>query len=76
MPEKKQGKKLEYKDKDGNTLYGFSQTQLERTNARLNSVVLGLKILIILLVILVVGVGLFLGWIAKNDVVTRIIYGF
>lgn len=68
--------KMEYKDEKGNTLYGFSQTNLEQTNAKLNNVVLGLKILIILFVIMLIGIGLIIGWISYNDVITRLIYGY
>jgi len=68
-------KDMEYKDKEGNTLYGFSQVHLERTNNRLNDMVLGLKLLIILFVVLLVGMAAFMGWIAYNDIVTRLITG-
>jgi len=68
--------KLEYKDEQGNTLYGFSQTNLDQTNAKLNNVVLALKVLIILFVVLMIGVGLIIGWISYNDVITRLIYGY
>ncbi len=68
--------RMEYKDEKGNTLYGFSQTNLDNTNAKLNNVVLGLKVLIILFVILLLGVAVFIGWVAYNDVLTRLIYGY
>lgn len=71
-----QQKGVEYKEKDGTVLYGFSQTHLEKTNKQLSQVVFGLKILIILLVIILIGTGLLLGWISYNDVVTRLIYGY
>ncbi len=67
---------MEYRDEKGNTLYGFSQTSLDQTNAKLNNVVLGLKILIILFVIFLIGVGLIIGWISYYDVITRLIYGY
>lgn len=71
----KKDKELTYKDEKGNTLYGFSQTNLEETNRRLNNLVLGVQVLIILFFILLVGTALFMGWIAYNDVITRMIYG-
>jgi hypothetical protein len=73
MPDKKN---LVYKDEKGNKLYGFSQVNLERTNQRLNSVVIGIKLLIVLFVILLIGMAIFLGWVAKNDIITRLIYGY
>jgi|TARA_B100001971_G_C18150961_1_gene515795 hypothetical protein len=65
-----------YKDKKGNTLFGFSQVSLERTNIKLNGVVMGLKILIFLFVLLLIGMGAFIVWVAQNDVITRMIYGY
>jgi len=73
MPQKKGPT---YKDRDGNTLYGFSQTSLDKTNSRLNGVIMGLKVLIFLFVLLLIGIGAFTVWIAQNDVITRIIYGY
>lgn len=67
---------MNYKEKDGKVLYGFSQTNLDKTNAKLNSVVLALKVLVILLIIflaLIVGI---IAWFGYNDVITRLIYGF
>ncbi|MDD5331516.1 MAG: hypothetical protein PHE43_01680 [Candidatus Nanoarchaeia archaeon] len=68
--------KPQYKDKEGSVLYGFSQTHLEKTNKHLGQVVFGLKILIILFVLMLVGTALLIGWISYNDVVTRIIYRY
>ena len=73
MPQKKGPA---YKDKEGNTLFGFSQTSLDRTNAKLNGVVMGLKILIFLFVLLLIILGATAVWIAQNDVITRLIYGY
>ncbi|MDD5254020.1 MAG: hypothetical protein PHG05_02860 [Candidatus Nanoarchaeia archaeon] len=67
---------IQYKDKDGSVLYGFSQTHLEKTNKQLSQVVFGLKVLIILLVVLLVSAGILLGWVSYNDVITRIIYRY
>jgi hypothetical protein len=73
MPQKN---KVQYKDKEGNVLYGFSQTHLERTNKHLSQVVLGLKILIVLFILMLVGAAIFMGWISYNDVITRLIYRY
>lgn len=73
MPQKKGPS---YKDGDGNTLYGFSQTSLDRTNTKLNGVVMGLKILIFLFVLLLIAAGAFALWLAQNDVITRLIYRY
>jgi len=76
-------KKVQYKTEDGKVLYGFSQThlddtkkRLEHTNRQLGNVVLGLKILIVLFAVLLAGAAIFFGWVAYNDVVTRMIYGY
>nr|MBI4156559.1 hypothetical protein [Candidatus Woesearchaeota archaeon] len=75
-PKKIQKKKpISYKDDDGNTLYGFSQTHLEETNRKLNNLVLGVQVLIILFFVLMLGFAMFMGWVAYNDVITRMIYG-
>ena len=74
MAEKK--KNLNYKTKEGDVLYGFSQTNLEKTNARLNNISFNLKILIILFIVFLIGAIIFMGWVAYYDVITRIIYGF
>ena len=67
---------MNYKDKDGKVLYGFSQTNLDKTNAKLNSVVSALKVLIILFIILLVAVGTLVIWLGYNDVITRLIYKY
>lgn len=72
---KKSQKPLSYKDEKGNTLYGFSQINLEETNRKLNSLTLGVQVVIVLFFIFLVGIALFMGWIAYNDVITRMIYG-
>ena len=67
---------MNYKQKDGKVLYGFSQTNLDKTNAKLNSVVGSLKVLIILLIVLLAMTILFFAWLGYNDVLTRVIYGY
>jgi len=66
---------VEYKDKDGKVLYGFSQTQLDKTEKELRQVTVSLRILIILFIILLIGITAFMFWVAKNDIITRLIYG-
>ncbi|MBI2668173.1 hypothetical protein HYX17_05405 [Candidatus Woesearchaeota archaeon] len=73
MPQKKGPT---YKDGDGNTLFGFSQTSLDKTNAKLNGVVIGLKILIFLFVLLLIILGATAVWLAQHDVITRLIYRY
>lgn len=67
---------MDYKQKDGKILYGFSQTNLDRTNAKLNSVVVALKILIVLFILFMVSMATVIIWLGYNDVITRLIYGF
>ena len=69
-------KPMEYKDEKGNVLYGFSQTSLDRTNAKLNDMVFAMKVLILLFAILLIAVALFIGWLSYHDVITRIIYKY
>lgn len=66
-------KPLEYRDERGNTLYGFSQTNLDHTNAKLNDISLALKLLIILLIFMIVGLFILIEWAAYNNIITRII---
>jgi hypothetical protein len=75
MALEKKEKKLTYKDEQGNTLYGFSQTHLEQTNKKISNLVLGVQVLIVLFFVFLVGLALLMGWIAYNDVITRMIYG-
>ncbi|MBS3095199.1 hypothetical protein J4231_00810 [Candidatus Woesearchaeota archaeon] len=67
---------MNYKQKDGKVLYGFSQTNLDKTNARLNSVANSLKALIVLFIILLIVILGFVIWAGYNDVLTRLIYGY
>jgi len=67
---------MNYKEKDGKVLYGFSQTNLDKTNAKLNSVVLALKILIVLFIVFLILISGFVIWLGYNDVISRIIYGY
>jgi len=67
---------MDYKQKDGKVLYGFSQTNLDRTNAKLNSVVIALRILIVLFILFMVSMATVIVWLGYNNVITRLIYGF
>ena len=67
-------KKLAYKDEQGNTLYGFSQENLERTNRELRRTNLYLKVLTVLVLIIL---GIFIAslvWADLNNVITALIY--
>ena len=66
---------MEYKDKDGKVLYGFSQENLERTNREIKKTNLYLKVLVGLFgVFLALIIALFV-WLEINNVITRLIFG-
>lgn len=67
---------MEYKDEEGNKLYGFSQVNLEETNKQIKNTNRALQILITLFIILLIIILAFGFWLWKNDVITRIIYGY
>ena len=56
---------MEYKDKDGKILYGYSQTSLDKQTRRLN-------ILNILFALSLATVWFMLWYIAKKDILTRV----
>jgi len=65
---------LVYKDEQGNTLYGFSQENLERTNRELRRTNVYLQVLTVLVLILL---GIFVAsliWADLNNVITAMIY--
>ncbi len=66
---------MQYKDKDGKMLYGFSQENLERTNKEIRRTNKYLQLLIILVAILMVMIVAGITWLELNDVITKIIYG-
>lgn len=77
MPRKKATPKksnLIYKDETGNTLYGFSQENLERTNRELRQTNTYLKILVIMVLILLGIFAASLIWADLNNVITAMIY--
>ena len=76
MPRKKATakKELVYRDEKGNTLYGFSQENLERTNRELRQTNNYLKILVIMVLILLGIFAASLIWADLNNVITAMIY--
>lgn len=59
---------MEYKDEKGNTLYGFSQESLEKTNKGIKETNRLIQVLIILImIILLLGVG-FAAWLKMNSI--------
>ena len=67
--------KMKYKDEKGNTLYGFSQENLEKTNREIRKTNRYMQVLIVLLLVFLVIFVSFMVWLEANNVVTRIIYG-
>ena len=65
---------MQYKDKDGKMLYGFSQENLERTNKEIRRTNKYLQLLIILVAMMIVlGVAAIV-WVQLNDIITKLIY--
>lgn len=75
MPEQAKNKKaLTYKDDKGNTLYGFSQENLEKTNKELRKTNNYLLIMTVLIVIFLGIMTASLIWADLNNVITAMIY--
>ena len=71
---RKEQPKLVYRDEKGNTLYGFSQENLERTNRVLHQTNRYLQVLIVLVLVIL---GIFVAslvWADLNNVITAMIY--
>ena len=66
---------MDYKDKDGKVLYGFSQENLERTNKEIKKTNLYLRVLVILFGVFLALVVSFFAWLELNNVITRLIFG-
>ncbi len=64
---------MKYKDKQGNTLYGFSQENLERTNKEIKRTNKLLQLLIIFFGIFLAIFISFMFWLELNNIFTRII---
>ncbi|PIN76212.1 hypothetical protein COV22_00555 [Candidatus Woesearchaeota archaeon CG10_big_fil_rev_8_21_14_0_10_47_5] len=66
---------MHYRDDKGQTLYGFSQENLEKTNRQIrqtNKLLLLLIFLVLLFLIAVVFSAIYLDY---NNIITRLIYG-
>jgi len=74
QPTTRAKKALAYRDEKGNTLYGFSQENLERTNRELRKTNLYLQFLTALVLILLVIFPPSLIWADVNNVITAMIY--
>jgi hypothetical protein len=73
MP-RSQRKHLIYNDDKGNTLYGFSQENLEKTNRELKRTNTYLMVLTILVIVML---GIFVAsliWADINNVITAMVY--
>ena len=67
-------KTMQYKDKDGKILYGFSQENLEKTNREIRRTNKYLQLLIVLGVLAVVLIVAGVLWLEMNDIITKLIY--
>ena len=65
---------MQYKEKDGKLLYGFSQENLERTNREIKKTNRYLHMLILLLAVVLILIISALTWLEINNVFTRLIY--
>jgi len=65
---------MQYKDKDGKVLYGFSQENLERTNREIRKTNKYLQLLIILVILIIVFVVAGVLWLEMNNIFTKLIY--
>ncbi|MBT4576823.1 hypothetical protein HOM13_01705 [Candidatus Woesearchaeota archaeon] len=64
---------MEYKDDKGNTLYGFSQENLEQTNQAIRETNKLLQVLLVLILIsLLLGIG-FMSWLKMNSIIDLLI---
>ena len=65
---------MQYKDKDGKMLYGFSQENLERTNREIRRTNKYLQLLIIMVALMVILGVAAVAWVQLNDIITKLIY--
>lgn len=65
---------MQYKDKDGKMLYGFSQENLEKTNREIRKTNKFLQILIILVILVIIFMIGGVLWLEMNDIITKLIY--
>ena len=73
-PKKAPQQPLVYKDEKGNTLYGFSQESLEKTNREIRRTNTYLQMLLFLVLAMLVIVVASLVWADINNVITAMIY--
>lgn len=66
---------MQYKDKDGKVLYGFSQENLEKTNREIRKTNKYMQLLIIMVALFLVIIVAGLVWLEMNNIITRLIYG-
>ena len=65
---------MQYKDKDGKVLYGFSQENLERTNREIRRTNKYMQLLIVLVALFLVVIVAGLVWLEINNIITKLIY--
>ena len=65
---------MQYKEKDGKVLYGFSQENLEKTNREIRRTNRYLQLLIVLVVLAIVFIVASVVWLEMNDIFTKLIY--
>lgn len=64
---------MKYKDEKGNTLYGFSQENLEKTNKEIRKTNNLMQIMIVFIgIMLAMAIG-FAIWLEMNNVITKLI---
>ena len=65
---------MQYKDKDGKVLYGFSQENLEKTNREIRRTNRYMQLLIIMVALMIVFIVAGVVWLEFNDIITKLIY--
>ena len=66
---------VEYQDKEGKVLYGFSQENLAQTNDAIRRTNKYLQLLTVLFLVFLAITIYIIIWLNRNDVLTRMIYG-
>ena len=65
---------MQYKEKDGKVLYGFSQENLERTNREIRRTNRYMQLLIVMVALIIVFIVAGVVWLEFNDIITKLIY--
>ncbi|MBS3144033.1 hypothetical protein J4208_00450 [Candidatus Woesearchaeota archaeon] len=65
---------MQYKEKDGKVLYGFSQENLERTNREIRRTNRYMQLLIVMVALMIVFIVAGVVWLEFNDIITKLIY--